>query len=84
MLAKALAQAPRMAHTPSMSLKSASLLALIGTLLVTILLVWNLINSFLNVTRGLVPAAILFSSLLYAFGAFSVTVFFFVFHKTQS
>jgi hypothetical protein len=37
----------------------------------------------LNVARGLVAAVVLFSSLIYAFGAFSVAVFLFVFHKAQ-
>jgi hypothetical protein len=31
----------------------------------------------------LVPAAMLFSSLIYAFGCFSVAVFFYVFHRAQ-
>jgi hypothetical protein len=57
---------------------------MIGTILVTALLMWNLIVNVLNVSRGLVPAAVLFSSLIYAFGALSVAVFFFVFHKAQS
>ena len=35
-------------------------------------------------TTGLVPAVTLFSSFIYAFGCFSVMVFFFVFHRTQS
>jgi hypothetical protein len=67
-----------------MTLKNAALLALIGTILATVLLVWDLIFNVLNVLRGLVPAVTLFSSLIYAFGAFSVAVFFFVFHKAQS
>ncbi len=67
-----------------MTLKSASLLAFIGTVLVTMLLAWNLIENLLNVTRGLAPAVILFSSLLYTFGALCVAVFFFVFHRSQS
>lgn len=67
-----------------MTLKNAALLALIGTILVTALLTWDFILNIINVGRGLVPAVILFSSLIYAFGAFSVTVFFFVFHKAQS
>ena len=66
-----------------MSLKNAAFLALIGTILVTALLVWDLIFNILNVVRGLIPAIMLFSSLIYAFAAFTVTVFFFVFHKTQ-
>ncbi|MGD1092323.1 MAG: hypothetical protein ABSB35_10060 [Bryobacteraceae bacterium] len=67
-----------------MTLKNAALLALIGTVLVTVLLVWDLIFNLLNVMRGLVPAVTLFSSLIYAFGALTVAVFFFVFHKKQS
>ena len=83
-MGKALAPGTAKLHTPSMALKNAALLALIGTILVTALLTWDLILNILNVGRGLVPAVILFSSLIYAFGAFSVAVFFFVFHKTQS
>lgn len=67
-----------------MTLKNVALLALIGTTLVTALLVWHLIFNVLNVLRGLVPAVMLFSSLIYAFGAFSVAVFFFVFHRERS
>jgi hypothetical protein len=67
-----------------MTLKSAALLAFIGTLLVTALLTWDLIFDMLNVLRGLIPAVKLLASILYAFGAFSVTVFFFVFHRAQS
>jgi hypothetical protein len=51
---------------------------------VTALLVWNFVFTFLNVLRDLVPAVSLFSSFIYAFGAFTVVVFFFVFHRAQS
>jgi hypothetical protein len=71
-------------HTPTMTLKNAALLALIGTVLMMALLVWNFVVNFLSLLRGLVPAVTLFSSLIYAFGAFSVMMFFFVFHRTQS
>lgn len=67
-----------------MNLKSAALLALIGSVLLTALLTWDFVLSVLNVARGLVPAVVLFSSLIYAFGAFSVAVFFYVFHKDRS
>ena len=67
-----------------MTLKSAALLALIGTVLMTALLVWNFVFNLLNLLRGLVPAVTLLSSLIYAFGCFSVMVFFFVFHRAQS
>jgi len=67
-----------------MTLKSAAFLALIGTVLVTILLTWNFVVNVLNVMQGVTAAVVLFSSLIYAFGALSVAVFFFVFHKAQS
>ncbi len=64
-----------------MNLKTAAFLALIGTGLTTILLVYNLISSVLNVMRGLIPLDNLFSTLIYAFASLTVAVFFFVFHK---
>jgi hypothetical protein len=67
-----------------MTLKNAALLALVGTVLITVLLVWTFVFTFLNVLRDLVPAVALFSAFLYAFGCFCVTVFFFVFHRAQS
>ena len=70
-------------HTPSMTLKNASLLALIGTILVTMLLIWDLIVNVLNVLRGLVPEVMLFTSIIYTFGAFCLAVFFFAFHRGQ-
>jgi hypothetical protein len=67
-----------------MTLKNAALLALIGTILTTVLLVLTLVFNVLNALRGLVPAVILFSSFIYAFACFSVAVFFYVFHRAQS
>jgi hypothetical protein len=67
-----------------MTLKNAALLALVGTILMTALLVWTFVFNFLNLLRGLVPAVMVFESFIYAFGCFSVMVFFFVFHRTQS
>jgi hypothetical protein len=66
---------------PAMTLKNAALLALIGTILITALLVWDFV---LKVLRGLIPATMLFSSFIYAFACFSVAVFFYVFHRAQS
>jgi hypothetical protein len=73
----------RSVHTPTMTLKNAALLALIGTILMTALLVWQFVFNFLNLLRGLVPAVMLFSSFIYAVGCFSVMVFFYVFHRAQ-
>lgn len=72
-----------MDHTPTMTIKNAALLALIGSILVTALLAIGLIRSVLNAVSGLIPVATLVSSLVFAFGAFSVAMFFFVFHKAQ-
>jgi len=67
-----------------MTLKSAALLALIGTILGTALVLWTFVFDVVNVLRGLVPLLTLFSSFIYAFACLSVAVFFYVFHRTQS
>jgi len=64
-----------------MSLKSAAFLALIGTILVTILRLYDLISTITNVIGGLVPAIALLTSLVYAFASLTLAAFFFVFHK---
>jgi hypothetical protein len=74
---------PRGVHTPTMTLKNAALLALVGTTLMTVLLVWSFVLTLLNVLRDLLPPVKLFSSFTYAFGALTVAVFFFVFHSAQ-
>jgi hypothetical protein len=67
-----------------MTLKNAALLALIGTILATVLLVSTFVMTVLNVLRGLAPPLMLFPWFIYAFAAFSVAVFFYVFQKAQS
>ena len=64
-----------------MNLKNAAFLALIGTILTTILLVYDLVSAILNVTQGLVPAMSIFPLLIYSFASLTLAVFFFVFHK---
>jgi hypothetical protein len=64
-----------------MTPKTAALVALIGTILMTALLAWNFVFTLINVLRDLVPAVTLFSSFIYAFGSLTVAVFFFVFHR---
>ena len=66
-----------------MSLKNAAFLAFVGMALATALMAFDLIENVLNVVRGLIPPVKVFSSLIYTFGAFSVAVFFFVFHRAQ-
>jgi hypothetical protein len=66
-----------------MTLKNAALLALIGTMVMTVLLVWNFVSNMANVLRGVEAPLVLFASFIYAFGCFTVMVFFFVFHRAQ-
>jgi hypothetical protein len=66
-----------------MTLKNAALLALIGTTLMTALLLWVFVSNVVNVLRGVDAPVVLFSSLIYAFGSLSLTVFIFVFYKAQ-
>jgi hypothetical protein len=66
-----------------MTLKNAALLALVGTMVMTILLAWNFVSNILNVLRGVDAPVVLIPSFIYAFGCFSVMVFFFVFHRAQ-
>jgi hypothetical protein len=67
-----------------MSLKNAALVALVGMLLLTLLLVVDLFVNVSNVLGGLIPAVTLFRALVYATASVCVTVFFFVFYKAQS
>ena len=71
-------------HTQTMSVKNAALLAMIGTAMLTILLLWKLVNNLLALMRGLIPATVFFSSLIFAFAAVTVVVFFYIFHRRQS
>jgi len=67
-----------------MILKNAALLALIGTILATVLLMSMFVFNVVNVLRGLAPPVMLFSWFIYAFACFSLSVFFYVFHRAQS
>jgi hypothetical protein len=67
-----------------MSLKNAALLALVGTLLLTVLLIVGFVTDALNVSQGLIPAKTMFASLIHSFAALTVTVFFYAFQKGQS
>ena len=67
-----------------MTLKQASLLALIGTLLLSIHMVIDLILNLLSMARGLIAAVTLVTSVIHAFATVSVAVFFYVYHRSQS
>ena len=66
-----------------MTLKNAALLALVGTILMTVLLVWNFVSNVIYVLRGVQAPVVLFAPFIYAFGCLTVTVSFFVFHRAQ-
>jgi hypothetical protein len=71
-------------HTPPMSLKNAALLALIGTILLTVLVLAHFISTVLGVMRDVLPAVALLTSLVHLFACLSVVVFFYVFYRKQS
>ena len=59
-----------------MSLKQASFLAFLGTMLLAILLVVDLVLDVLSLARGLIAAVTLLTSVIRAFAAVSVAVCF--------
>lgn len=67
-----------------MTLKGASLLALIGTALLTLLLLVSLFRIASGVVNGIVPAVSLLASLIRAFAGVCVAVFFWVFYKQRA
>ena len=69
---------------PTMNLKGAATLAFIGTLLAAALLIYDFVFDIVSLAQGLIPLVKLFPSFIYALAALSLTVFFFVFQKTQS
>ena len=71
-------------HTPTMSLKTASFLGLVGMVLLTILLAADCVNVVTGVMRDVVPTMALLMSLVYLVAGLTVTVFFYVFQKDQA
>ena len=67
----------------TMTLKSASLLALIGTVLMTLLVAINFFNAIVGVSRGIVPAMELVPCLVYFFAGIAITLFFWVFSRSH-
>ena len=66
-----------------MNLKSATFLALVGMILLTVLLLADFINLFLGVVRDIVPVVMLLRSLIYTLASIFVTVFLWVFYRNQ-
>ena len=63
------------------SIKGAALLAFVGTLLLAVMTVWNLVVDVGSVVRGLIPAVRLLSQTVYAFAAVTLAYFFYMFQK---
>jgi hypothetical protein len=80
----ALVRGAQSGHTLTMTLKNTALLALVGMVLVTILLIAGLITDALAFVRGLIPAMRLLTSFIYAFAGLCVVVFLYAFRKAQS
>ena len=70
-------------HTRLMTLKNAAFLAFLSTLLLSVVLLWRLVMDILNLMSGLIPALTLLSSLLYAFVAVTLAIFFYLFQSNQ-
>jgi hypothetical protein len=64
-----------------MTPKNAALLAFIGTLLLTILVTFDFVNTVSGVLRDIVPVMALVRSLVYLLASVTVTVFFYIFYK---
>jgi len=67
-----------------MSLKNAATFAFIGALLAAALLIYYFVFDVISVAQGLIPLVTLFPAFIYALAALSLTVFLYVFRKTQS
>jgi len=67
-----------------MSLRTASVIAIIGTALWVILLAANFINSVIALSNGVVAAAATLTALIHLLAALSLLIFFAVFHRSQS
>jgi hypothetical protein len=66
-------------NTEIMTLRTASILALVGTLLLTVLAAADFITPMSGYLRDIVPAVLVLRSLIYLLGGIFVTLFFFEF-----
>ena len=66
-----------------MTLKKASFLAMIGTLLVTILVAVHFFDTIVGVSRGIVPVMALVPCVVYFFAGVAMTCFFWAFYRSQ-
>ena len=66
-----------------MNLKSAAFFALVTMILLTVLLLADFINNVLAVLNGLIPAIVVMRSLIYLLAGVGVTVYLWVFDRSQ-
>ena len=65
-------------------LRNAALFAVIGTLLWTILLAYELIKTVAGMGQGIVPAVTVLTSLIHFVAVLSLLIFFFAYRRSQS
>jgi hypothetical protein len=66
-----------------MTLKTSALLALLGTAMLTLLLVLGLFRDVTGLMSGVVPMLEMLKSLIYVLAGVSMVLFFYVFYKAQ-
>jgi hypothetical protein len=66
-----------------MNVKSAAFLALVGMILLSVLVIADFINTVQGVLRDLIPAMMLFRSIIYVVASIGLTLFLWVFHRAQ-
>ncbi len=67
-----------------MTLKNATVFALIGMILLTALLLAGFIRDVVSLLRDVIPAIALLTSLIHVLAGLGLTVFLYAFHKSQS
>ena len=66
-----------------MTLKNASLAALIGTCLVALAQLYYFFNTLTNIARGVMAPVLLFSTLIHVIGSITLAIFLLVYYKDQ-
>ena len=66
-----------------MTLKNASFLALIGTSILALCALWNLLSNLAGIAQGVLPPIVLFSGLIHAFGYVTLALFFYAYYSAQ-
>jgi hypothetical protein len=66
-----------------MTVKSAAFLAFVAMTLLTVLLLAGFIRDLLSFLRDLIPALRVFASLICLFASLTVTIFLYVFYRSQ-